>query len=95
MTLKGNTFPGRVAASLLNAIDLPDLITNSQEEYESLAIQLATNQKKLATVKERLKNNRLTSPLFNSELFTKNLAVAYLKIYERHQHDLDLDHVFI
>jgi predicted O-linked N-acetylglucosamine transferase (SPINDLY family) len=83
LTLMGSSFASRVAASLLNAIGLPELITNTQEEYEALAIELATNPQKLVEIKLKLANNRLTTPLFDTPLFTKNLEAAYLKMHER------------
>ena len=95
LTLMGRSFASRVAASLLNAIGLPELITNTQEEYEALAIQLAKNPKKFADIKLRLDSNRLTAPLFDTPLFTKNLESAYIKMYERYQADLQLDHISI
>ena len=95
LTLAGHAFPGRVAASLLNAVGLPELITNSQEEYEVLAIDLATNPQKLADIKLKLAGNRLTAPLFNTPLFTKNLEAAYIKMYDRYRADLPPDHIFI
>jgi predicted O-linked N-acetylglucosamine transferase (SPINDLY family) len=95
LTLKGSTFPGRVAASLLNAIGLPELITHTPEEYEALAIRLATNPKKLAEIKLKLSNNRLTTPLFDSLRFTKHLEAAYFKIHERYQAGLEPDHFAI
>ena len=95
ITLIGTSFASRVAASLLNAIGLSELITNSQEEYEALAIELAMNPKKLADIKLRLANNRLTAPLFDTPLFTKNLESAYTKMHERYQNDLAPDHIYI
>jgi predicted O-linked N-acetylglucosamine transferase (SPINDLY family) len=74
---------------------LPELITNSQEEYEALAIELSMNPKKLADIKLKLANNRLTAPLFDTPLFTKNLEAAYTKMYERYQNDLQPDHISI
>jgi predicted O-linked N-acetylglucosamine transferase (SPINDLY family) len=95
LTLTGRSFASRVAASLLNAIDLPELITNTQEEYEALAIELAMDSKKLADIKLKLAKNRLTAPLFDTPLFTKNLESAYIKMYERYQNDLGPDHISI
>ena len=95
LTLMGQSFASRVAASLLNAIGLPELITNTQEEYEALAIELAMNPKKLADIKLKLANNRLTTPLFDTPLFAKNLEAAYIKMYDRYQADLPLDHISI
>ena len=95
LTLMGNSFASRVAASLLNAIGLPELITNTQEEYEALAIELAMNPHKLADIKLKLVNSRLTTPLFDTQLFTKNLEAAYSKMYERYQADMPLAHIFV
>jgi predicted O-linked N-acetylglucosamine transferase (SPINDLY family) len=95
LTLAGQSFASRVAASLLNAIGLPELITSTQEEYEVLAIELAMNPHKLADIKLKLAKNRLTTPLFDTPLFTKNLETAYIKIVERYQNDLGPDHISI
>jgi len=95
LTLMGKSFASRVAASLLNAIGLPELITNTQEEYEALAIELAMNPQKLADIKLKLAHNRLTTPLFDTPLFTKNLESAYTKMYECYQNDLGPDHISI
>ena len=95
ITLVGSCFASRVAASLLNAIGLPELITSTQEEYEALAIELALNPKKLAETKLKLANNRLSAPLFDAPLFTKNLETAYIKIYQKYHAHLQPDHIFI
>jgi predicted O-linked N-acetylglucosamine transferase (SPINDLY family) len=95
LTLMGQSFASRVAASLLNAIGLPELITNTQEEYEALAIELVMNPKKLEIIKLKLANNRLTAPLFDTPLFTKNLEFAYIKMYEKYQAELLPEHIYI
>jgi len=95
LTLMGRSFASRVAASLLNAIGLTELITSTQDAYEALAIELATNPQKLADIKLKLVNNRLTTPLFDTPLFTKNIEAAYLEMYERYQTGLELDHISI
>jgi predicted O-linked N-acetylglucosamine transferase (SPINDLY family) len=95
LTLMGQSFASRVAASLLRAIGLPELIANTWEEYEALAIELAMSPQKLAQMKSRLADNRMTTPLFNTPLFTKNLETAYSKMYERYQADLPVDHISI
>ncbi len=95
LTLIGQSFSGRVAASLLNAIGLPELITHTQKEYEALAIELAKNPQKLLLIRQKLSDNRLTTPLFNTPLFTKNLEAAYIKMYERYQAGLKVEHIFI
>ena len=88
LTLLGESFASRVAASLLNAIGLPELITKTQEEYEALAIELSTHPKKLADIKLKLTNNFVTTALFDAPRFTKNLEAAYIKMYERYQEGL-------
>ncbi len=95
LTLMGQSFASRVAASLLTAIGLPELITNSQEQYENLAIELARNSQNLEDIKLKLANNRLISPLFDTPLFTKNLETAFIKMVKRYQADLQPDHITI
>jgi predicted O-linked N-acetylglucosamine transferase (SPINDLY family) len=95
ITLMGESFASRVAASLLYAINLPELVTTSQAEYELLAIELATNPLKLNSIKQKLTKNRLTTPLFNAQLFTKNLEVTYMQMYERYMADLPPEHITI
>ena len=95
LTLMGQSFASRVAASLLNTIDLPELITTSQEDYEALAIDLAMNPKKLIEIKLKLAHNRLATPLFDTPLFAQNLEAAYLRMYEIYQADLQPDHIVI
>jgi predicted O-linked N-acetylglucosamine transferase (SPINDLY family) len=95
LTLMGHTFPGRVSSSLLSAIGLSELVTHTQGEYEALAIELATNPKKLGDLKLKLANNRLIAPLFNTLLFTKNLEAAYIKMHEHGQAGLEPEHISI
>jgi predicted O-linked N-acetylglucosamine transferase (SPINDLY family) len=95
LTLMGKSFASRVAASLLHAIGLPELVTNSQSAYEALAIELAKNPEKLNAIRIKLASNRLTSPLFDTPLFTKNLEAAFLEIYERYHAGLAADHIAI
>ena len=95
LTLLGNTFPGRVAASLLHALCLDELITFSKEEYEAMAIELATNPEKLASVKQKLAENRTIAPLFDTLQFTKHLEAAYMQMYDRYTADLHPEHITI
>jgi predicted O-linked N-acetylglucosamine transferase (SPINDLY family) len=95
LTIMGGTFPGRVSASLLTSLGLDELITSSEEQYEALAIELVMKPKKLADIKLKLANNRLTTPLFNATLFTKHLEAAYTKMYERYQNDMQPDHILV
>ena len=95
LTLIGQTFPGRVAASLLSAAGLSELITYTEEEYESLAIELASNRRKLDVIKENLAKNRLAAPLFDTDRFSRHLEDAYIKMCERYQLGLQADHISI
>src|SRR5262249_21582349 len=95
LTQIGDTFAGRVAASLLNAIGLPELIASKPQDYEDLAIELATNHEKLAVIKRKLTSNRLTTPLFNTQLFAARIEAAYSAMYERYQADLPPDHIYV
>ena len=95
LTCMGESFASRVAASLLNAIELPELITTTQEQYEATAIELATNPAKLKAIKDKLGRNRLTTALFDTTRFTKNIEAAYIQMYERYQADLLPDHIYI
>jgi len=95
LTLMGESFASRVAASLLNAIDLPELITTSQDQYEALAIRLATHPEELGNIKNKLSKNRLSTPLFDTPLFTKHLETAYLKMMERYWGGLAPEHIVI
>ena len=72
---------------------MPELVTETQADYEALAIALATNPGKLQEIKEKLGRNRLTTPLFDTALFTKHIEVAYSMMYERYQDDLAPDHI--
>ena len=87
LTLMGESFTSRVGGSLLNAIDLPELITHTKKDYQDKAIELASNKSFLNEIRNKLNKNRLTKPLFNTKLFTKNLEKAYLMIYEKYTQD--------
>jgi protein O-GlcNAc transferase len=95
LTCLGQTFAGSVAGSLLNAVGLPQLITTTPEAYEQTAIDLATHPEQLATIKRKLAEYRLTKPLFDTKLFTKNIEAAYTAIYMRHQAGLSPDHFVV
>jgi protein O-GlcNAc transferase len=86
LTLAGATFIARVAGSLLRTIGLPELITTSFDEYKAQALRLARDAQMLADLRARLSDNRLTSNLFDSTLFTRNLEKAYARMWEsKHQ----------
>ena len=83
LTCLGTTFAGRVAASLLRAIGLPEMITASLKDYEALALKLAGDPAALAAVKARLAQNRDTYPLFDTLKFTRRLESAYTTMWQR------------
>ena len=95
LTRIGESFASRVAASLLNAIELPELVTYTKKEYENKAIELANNPNTLKEIKNKLNKNRHTKPLFNTKLFTNNLEMAYLKIYEKYVNNKKPDNIEI
>lgn len=95
LTCTGEAFAGRMATSLLTAIDMPELITNTQEDYEALAVELATNPERLRVIRQKLERNRLTTMLFDSKQFTKNIEDAYAQMYERYQDELPPDHIYV
>jgi predicted O-linked N-acetylglucosamine transferase (SPINDLY family) len=95
VTQIGNSFAGRVAASLLNAFGLPELITQTSEEFEALAVDLALNEQKLHGVRERLRKNRLTAPLLDAALYTKHLEAAFEAMHQRYQAGQAPDHIEI
>jgi predicted O-linked N-acetylglucosamine transferase (SPINDLY family) len=91
----GDTFASRVSASLLKAVGLPELVAESTEAYEALAVDLATNPDKLAKVRQKLADNRLSSPLFDTPRFTRNLEKAYEAVWSRYQAGLPPDHIHV
>jgi protein O-GlcNAc transferase len=85
LTQLGDTFAGRVAASLLAAAGLPELITRSRQEYEEQALKLAADGDLLAGLKARLGRKRATHPLFDTKRYCRHIEAAYLTMWERAQ----------
>jgi protein O-GlcNAc transferase len=85
VTRIGESFAGRMAASLLKAAGLPELITTTTQEYESLALALARQPDKLAETKRKLEENRLSTPLFDTRLFATHIEAAYAAMWQRWQ----------
>ncbi len=88
VTRPGRTFASRVAASLVTAIGVPELITPDLEAYEALALKLATDGEALGAVRAKLRANRLKAPLFDTELFARHLERAYALVWQRHRDGL-------
>ncbi|MDB2466823.1 tetratricopeptide repeat protein [Planktomarina temperata] len=83
ITKTGNSFSARVASSLLSSIELPELITTTPEEYEALALTLATDSDKYDDIRKKLNEKKKSAPLFDSQLYTENLEKAYTQAYQR------------
>jgi predicted O-linked N-acetylglucosamine transferase (SPINDLY family) len=74
-----------VAASLLSAVGLPELVTHTLADYEALALKLARDREYLADVRTRLAKNRKTFPLFDTKRFRRHIEAAYVTMYRRWQ----------
>lgn len=92
LTLQGQTFAGRVAASLLNASGLPELVATTAEAYVALAIGLATDPGRLQAIRRKLASDHLRTPLFDGSL-TRHIEGIYAAIYERHMQGLPPSHI--
>ena len=80
LSCAGQTFASRVASSLLHAIKIPELSTNTIEDYEKVALNLATDAAKLAELRNRLVQNRHSAPLFDIESYTRGIELAFLQM---------------
>jgi predicted O-linked N-acetylglucosamine transferase (SPINDLY family) len=85
LTQPGDTFAGRVGASLLSACDLPKLIAENATSYEAIALRLARDEGAHAALKAKLERNRSSCALFDTTRFTRHLEAAYATMYEHHQ----------
>jgi len=95
LTCVGETFASRVCASLLSAMELPELITSSLAEYESAATNLASRPEVLSGIRERLKRNLRRTSLFDSKSFASNIEKAYLKVVEYHRSGVAPKHIWV
>ncbi len=85
LTCKGEAFAGRVAATLLHAVGIPELITSNLEDYQTLALKLARDAALLAEIKAKLVGHRNTYPLFDTVRFTRHIEAAYMTMCETWQ----------
>jgi len=85
LTCQGEAFAARVAATLLHAVGLPELVTHSLEEYEAQARRLAGDPTLLRAVREKLMANRQTHALFDTDRFCRHIEAAYVRMWEIHQ----------
>ncbi len=95
LTVIGGTFVGRMAASMLHAIGMPELVTESPAAYEALALKIANEPAFCGALKDKLSRNRETFPLFDTQLFTRHIVSAYAAMYKIHQAGLAPDHIDI
>ena len=79
LTCAQGSYAGRVAASLLHAVGLPELVTQTPEDYEALAVELARDPRKLSHLRAKLAANRLSTPLFDTPRFTRDLEEIYTR----------------
>ena len=84
LTLQGETYSSRVSSSLLNVLDLKELITKSKKEYEEKAVELANDSSMLKNIKNKLDHTRDNAALFNTKLLTDYIEKAYLEIYRKY-----------
>jgi len=82
VTCQGRAFAGRVAASLLHAVGLPELVITSLVNYEALALRLANDPALLTSIRAKLAENRNTHALFDTERFCRHIEAAYLRMWE-------------
>jgi predicted O-linked N-acetylglucosamine transferase (SPINDLY family) len=88
LTCMSGAFAGRVAASLLKAVGLPELITTNVADYERRALELATNDDELKALRRKLESNRMNFPLFNVDIFRRNIEAAFATMHDRRQRGL-------
>lgn len=95
LTCLGETFAGRVSASLLSSLSVPELIAATLADYEGMAVELAVDQDRRANIRQKLSDHRLTTPLFDTALFTRHLEAAFTAMVERHRAGLAPDHIVV
>ncbi len=95
LTRLGEAFAGRVAASLLSAVGLPELVAATEAAYEDLAVDLASNPAQLRHIKDKLAAQRSTAPLFDPARFARHLEDAYALMVARLDAGLAPDHITI
>jgi predicted O-linked N-acetylglucosamine transferase (SPINDLY family) len=95
ITRLGDTFAGRVAASLLRALDLPELVTETEAQYEALALRLTRNPEELAGIRDKLARHRTSRSLFDAARFAADIETAYRAMWERHRMGLPPDRIVV
>ncbi|WP_434919900.1 tetratricopeptide repeat protein [Bradyrhizobium sp. HKCCYLS3077] len=93
LTQTGPAFAGRVGTGLLHAVGLPELVTTDQDQYEQLAVQLASSPNRLATLRNRLANALTVAPLFDTRHFTRDLEGVFTAMVDRHAQGITPNHL--
>lgn len=95
LTCLGRTFPGRVGASLLNTLRMPELVTRSLQEYEARAVEIASDPELARDLRLKLIEQRRDGPLFDTAAFARNMESAFVAMHERYRRGLAPDHLAI
>lgn len=95
ITIKGKSFASRVASSLINTLDMNELITNSFDDYKDLAIKISKEKKLLDGIKNKILLNKQKSNLFKPHIYTKNLEQAYEIAYQRYIENKKIENIYL
>ena len=95
ITRSGDSFASRYGTSILNAVGLPELVTNSAEAFESLAVELATNRQLYTSIKGKLHHNLPNCTLYDTQRFTKSIESAFTQMHQRLCHNLNSEHIYV
>lgn len=95
LTCMGKTFASRVCSSILNSINLNELICTTVEEYKNKAIKLGNDRNEINKIKEKLEINLYKTALFDTKKFTKNIENAYKQAYNKYLLGNSLDHIYV
>ena len=93
LTQIGRSFPARVAASLLRAVGMPEMVVESRADYIARAVQFARDPTLLAEARQKMDRQRLTAPLFDTPRFVRHIEAAYIEMHERRLAGLPPAHI--
>ena len=93
VSLPLETLASRVGASLLHTIGCPELVAESYEDYENIAVRLGNDPLYLKATRAKVWSRRLTSPLFNTSLYTQHLEELFIQMWDRYTNNLSADHI--
>ena len=95
ITCKDRVIVSRIAASVLCAAGLGELVTEDRASYERLAIDLARTPERLRTIRAKLEETRISTPLFDLVAYTRYIEDAYMQMYGRCRSGIAPDHIFV